>query len=97
VLQIQGQYDLNIGSACTAVSGPDYIPFYKAGQLVGLSAGMPGSAQYESLVWAQYPEPPENRKLATLSMNVLNLGHAFIVLLILFGNVAYFATRKAEG
>ena len=93
VLQIQGQYDLAIASSTTAVSGPDYIPFFKAGQLVGLAAGMPGSAQYEKLVWANSDPPPGTRKLATQAINVLNLGHAFIIVLILFGNIAYFLTK----
>ncbi len=95
VLQIQGQYDLKIASATTAVSGPDYIPFYKAEQLTGLSAGMPGSAQYELLVFPDGP-PPGERLLATQAVNVLNVGHAFIIVLILFGNVAFFLTRKVE-
>lgn len=94
VLQIQGQHNLKLGSACTAVSGPDYIPFYKAGQLVGLSAGMPGSAQYEKLVYGDEPLPEGVRLLATQAMSVLNLGHLYIVLLILIGNVAYFLTRE---
>ncbi len=95
VLQIQGQYDLTMISACTAVSAPDYIPFYKAGQLRGLSGGMPGSAQYEKLV---YPEgPPEGvRLLATQSVNVLNLGHLYIIVLILLGNVAWMLTRTRD-
>jgi len=95
VLQIQGQYDLKIISATTAVSGPDYITFYKAGQLVGLSAGMPGSAQYEKLV---YPDgPPEGVMLmGTVGVNVLNVGHLFIVLLITAGNIAFFLTRERE-
>lgn len=95
VLQIQGQYDLDIASACTAVSAPDYIPFFKAGQLVGLAGGMPGSAQYEKLV---YPDgPPEGvRLLATQAINVLNLGHLYIIGLIVLGNIAYFVTRRLE-
>jgi hypothetical protein len=92
VLQIQGQYSLRMISACTAVSGPDYIPFYKAGQLAGLSAGMPGSAQYEKLVFGD--EPPEGvRLLATQAINVLNLGHLYVIALIVAGNVAYLVTR----
>jgi hypothetical protein len=93
VLQIQGQYDLAIISSTTAVSGPDYIPFFKAGQLAGLAAGMPGAAQYEKLVWAHSEPPPGTRKLATQAINVLNLGHAFIIALILLGNIAYFLTK----
>lgn len=95
VLQIQGQYDLKIASACTAVSAPDYIPFYKAGQLVGLSGGMPGSAQYEKLVYPQGP-PDGVRLLATQAINVLNLGHLYIIGLIVLGNIAFFLTRRAE-
>ncbi len=95
VLQIQGQHNLTMISACTAVSGPDYIPFYKAGQLAGLSAGMPGSAQYEKLVWPDGP-PEGTRDLATQAVNVLNLGHLFIIVLIVLGNVAYFATRPRQ-
>lgn len=97
VLQIQGQYDLKIVSSCTAVSGPDYIPFYKSGQLVGLAAGMPGSAQYEQLVWAEAEPPPGTRKMATASMTVLNLGHLYVILLIVLGNVAYFLGKERQG
>jgi len=94
VLQIQGQYNLNMISACTAVSAPDYIAYFDAGQLTGLSGGMPGSAQYESLVFADGP-PEGARLMATPNMNVLNLGHLYIILLIIMGNIAYFITRAA--
>lgn len=95
VLQIQGQYNIRMISSTTSVSGPDYIPYYKSGQLVGLAAGMPGSAQYEKLV---YPDgPPEGQRLmATEAMNVLSLGHLFIIGVVVFGNVAFFLTRKQE-
>jgi len=95
VLQIQGQYNLNMISACTAVSAPDFIPFYKAGQLKGLSGGMPGSAQYEKLVYPDGP-PPGVRLLATQSVNVLNLGHLYIILLIVLGNVSWMLTRPRD-
>lgn len=93
VLQIQGQYSLNIASATTAVSGPEYIPFYKSGQLVGLSAGMVGSAQYEKLVFGDDP-PPGVRLMATAAVDVLNLGHLYIIGLIVVGNIAFFLTRR---
>ncbi len=96
VLQIQGQYDLKLVGSCTAVSGPDYIPFYKSGQLIGLAAGMPGSAQYETLVWEDRTPPKHVKLLATAAMDVLNLGHLFIIALIIAGNVAFFITRRVE-
>ena len=95
VLQIQGQYNLNMIGVSTAVGGPDYIPFYKSGQLKGLSMGMPGSAQYEQLVWDKKPAPGV-KLLATAAMDVLNLGHVFIIILIIMGNIAYFITRRIE-
>ena len=95
VLQIQGQYNLKMIGVCTAVGGPDYIPFYKSGQLLGLSMGMPGSAQYEKLVWDGKPKAGV-KLLATSAMDVLNLGHLFIIILIIMGNVAFFITRRVE-
>ena len=96
VLQVQGQYDLRMVGSTTAVSGPDYIPYYKAGQLVGLAAGMPASAQYEKLTFLDPQPPPEivpERLLGIEALNVLNLGHIFIVILIILGNLAFFITK----
>ncbi len=92
VLQIQGQYNLDMVSACTAVSAPDYVPFYKADQLQGLVGGMPGAAQYEKLVFPDGP-PDGVQLLATPAVNVLNLGHLYIITLIVLGNVAWVLTR----
>ena len=94
VMQIQGQYNLKMASSTTAVSGPDYIPFFKAGQLFGLAAGMPGSAQYEKLVFPDGTVPGGAKLMATASMDVLNLGHLYIMGLIFLGNVAFFLTQK---
>ena len=68
----------------------------KAGQLIGLSAGMPGSAQYEKLVFVDADPKPKvmpERLLGIEALNVLNLGHLFIVALIILGNLAFFITR----
>ncbi|HCP46301.1 MAG TPA: hypothetical protein DIU15_09680 [Deltaproteobacteria bacterium] len=96
VLQIQGQYNLEMASACTAVSAPDYIPYYQSGQLFGLSGGMPGSAQYEKLVYASVPPEKRPRLPATSGMNVLSIGHLYIIILLLLGNLAFFLTRGGE-
>jgi len=96
VLQIQGQYDLEMASACTAVSAPDYIPYYQSGQLFGLSGGMPGSAQYEKLVFADTPLDERPRLAATAGMNVLSAGHMYIIVLIFLGNLAFFLTRGGK-
>ena len=37
---VQSRWQVPMVGACTAVSGPDYVPYYSAGQLRGLAAGM---------------------------------------------------------
>jgi hypothetical protein len=95
VLQIQGQYDLKLASSTTAVSAPDYIPYYKAGQLFGLAGGIPGSAQYEKLV---FPDgaAPGIPLLGGPAYNVVSMGHIYIILLIFLGNLAYVLTRRRD-
>ena len=99
VLQVQGQHNLNMVSATTAVSAPDYLPYYGTDQLAGLSGGIPGSAQYEKLVLEKYGSDPGLINASSMgkdALNVLNLGHLVIVMLILLGNVAFFLTRNIE-
>ncbi|MDP6528780.1 MAG: hypothetical protein QF819_03955 [Gemmatimonadota bacterium] len=86
----RSQYGVRIGGACTAVSGPDYVPYYQAipKQLVGLSAGMKGAAEYELLVG----RPGE----AVGGMAAQSASHVLIIVFILFGNVMYFLRRRRE-
>jgi hypothetical protein len=85
----QGRFGLNMVASCTAVMAPDNIPYYESGQLVGLAGGMKGSADYEQLVGM-----PGS---ATRGMDAQSFGHLLIILFILLGNVAFFATRKKGG
>jgi hypothetical protein len=34
--------------------------------------------------------------MATQALDVLNLGHVYIIILIMFGNIAFFLTREEE-
>jgi len=95
VLQIQGLYNLPMIGACTAVSGPDYIPFFKSKQLLGLSMGIPGSAKYERLV-QEKDNVQSFSSSGAQSLNVLSLSHVYIILLIIVGNLSYFLTRDME-
>jgi len=81
----QGRFGLSMVAACTAVMAPDNIPYYEAGQLVGLSGGMKGSADYEQLVGV-----PGS---ATQGMDAQSFGHLLIIVFIILGNIAYFTTR----
>ena len=86
VIQVQGQYNIPMISSCTAVQITDYVPYYQAGQLLGLAGGMPGSAQYEHLVG--------RKGLATQGMLVLNYAHLFIIFAIILGNISYLLARR---
>ena len=83
---VQSRWGVNMVGACTAVSGPDYVPYYKAGQLLGLAAGMKGAAEYEKLVG----EPGS----ATSGMSAQSASHLLLIAFILFGNVMMFLNRK---
>ena len=83
---VQSRYGIRMVGACTAVSGPDYVPYYKAGQLLGLAAGMKGAAEYEKLVG--HPGS------ATTGMAAQSASHVLLIAFIFFGNVMYFRARR---
>lgn len=96
VQQVQTRYTtrgftgggLRMVSSCTAVSTTDLTPYYQAGQLLGLSGGMAGSAEYEQLVG--------KKDQAAQGNDVLNVGYGVVILAILFGNFIYFVGRSRK-
>jgi hypothetical protein len=83
---------MKVGAGVTAVSAADAYPFLQSGQLTGLLAGMKGGAEYEILVsksgYSKATMP------AVAAMDSQSLAHVVILLLVIIGNIAYFATRK---
>jgi hypothetical protein len=98
VTYAQTVFGVKIGTGITAVSAADYYPYYsKTRQFSGLLAGMKGGAEYEELVAERYPKQTAGlRRLATERMASQTTAHLAIMLLIVIGNVAYFATRKKK-
>ncbi|MCD4690690.1 hypothetical protein K8S17_04440 [bacterium] len=88
VQQVQGRFRVMLGSGTTAVGAPNFYPYVQSGQLVGLLGGLKGAAEYEILVGA----PAD----ATSGMDAQSVVHALIVVFIILGNIAYFASRRAE-
>jgi hypothetical protein len=82
---VQAPYSLRMVAACTAVSTTDLAPYFQSGQLLGLVAGLSGSAEYETLVG--------RLGTATQGADVLNVGHGVVILAILLGNGIYFWGR----
>lgn len=83
---VNAQYGIDMGAGVTAVMAPKFYAYVRAGQLVGLLGGMKGAAEYEELVDA--------RGLATAGMGAQSMVHLMIILLVIIGNVAYFAGRR---
>jgi hypothetical protein len=92
LLFAQTRYGMKVGAGVTAVSAADAYPFLQSGQLTGLLTGMKGGAEYEILVsksgYSKATMP------AVAAMDSQSLAHVVILLLVIIGNIAYFATRK---
>ena len=80
---------LPIAFGVTAVMATDYYPYIQTGQVIGQMGGLRGAAEYEVLL-------AENGITATTDkafrgMDVQSAAHIFIILLIIMGNIAFFA------
>lgn len=83
------RFHVPVGAGNTAVQAPLAYPYLDTGQLTGILGGMKGGAEFERLVGHQ--------ARATMSMTSQTMSHIFVILFIVVGNVAYFATRKQSG
>ncbi len=83
---VQNRYALRMVAVTTAVSTTDLAPYYQSRQLLGLVAGLSGSAEYEILVGKP--------SIGVAGADVLNAGHGVVILAIVLGNAAYFAGRR---
>jgi len=86
VQQVQSRYHIEVVAGCTAVSAPEYYPYFQSGQLAGLMGGLAGAAEYEILVGKP--------GTATRGMDAQSLGHLAIIAFIVLGNVLYFTSKK---
>ncbi len=82
------RFHVPVGAGNTAVQAPLVYPYLNTGQLTGLLGGMKGGAEFEKLVG--------HKARATLSMVSQTAAHIFVILFIVIGNLAYFATRGKQ-
>ncbi|MGQ9707267.1 MAG: hypothetical protein ACUVUR_00105 [bacterium] len=92
LLYAQSRYGMRVGAGVTAVSAADAYPYLQSGQLTGLLAGMKGAAEYEVLV--QKNGYSRAYMPAVAAMDSQSLAHIVIMVLVIIGNLAYFATRR---
>ncbi len=81
-------YGQRVAAGVTAVMATDYYPFLDSGQMVGLLGGMRGAAEYEVLI--------ERHDKAIRGMDSQSVIHVFIIVLVILGNIAYLAQRRAK-
>lgn len=86
-----GRYNIPLALGVTAVMATDYYTYYQSGQLFALMGGLKGAAEYEQMVGIK----GEAAK-ATLRMDIQSFAHLAIIILVILGNVAYFATREKK-
>ena len=88
--------NIPLSTGCTSIQATDILPYVKNGQIRGILAGMPGAAEYESLVEEELQKMDINSKPGKASgmMAAQSIAHVVIVLFIIFGNITYFITRK---
>ena len=81
----QNRFNITMIAGAGAVSVPEFSAYLQSGQLKGMLMGIAGCAEYEQLL--------KRPALALTFMDSQSVGHLMIVLLIVLGNVIYFASR----
>ena len=95
-------------SGCTSIQVTDVMPYVKSGQVRGILAGMPGAAEYESMVKEELqrlqkenspginPDVTVPTGKATGRMSAQSIAHLVMVLFIILGNISYFISRRMK-
>jgi hypothetical protein len=83
-----GRYGADLALGVTAVIATDYYAFLQSGQIFGMIGGLKGAAEYERLIG--------RKGAANRAMTSVSVAHVFIIIFILIGNAAFFATRKGK-
>jgi hypothetical protein len=82
---------LVVGS--TAVSVPGMMPFYAAGQIIGILNGLAGAGEFEFLVSQDYEYEYEQGP----GLDAQSVAHVIVILFVVIGNIVWVATRSKGG
>ncbi len=94
LLYAQARYGVRLGVGVTAVSAADVYPYIETGQVIGLLSGMKGASEYETLV--QKKNYSKGLLRASQGMDAQSVGHLFIMIFIIIGNVGYFLQKRSR-
>lgn len=88
--QMQAPYNKPFIAMCTATGYPSRLPFFRSGELVGITKGARGAAELEVLT--KIPGP------ATGLMSAQSAGHLLLIIFIILANLRpYLSFLKLEG
>jgi hypothetical protein len=77
---------ITMSTGTTSIQVNEVMPYVQSGQVKGILGGMPGAAEYESLIG--------QAGIGTSGMDAQSVAHLVIVAFIIFGNISFFIERK---
>lgn len=83
------RYGQQLAIGITAVMATDFYPYLQSHQLVGLINGLKGAAEYEDLLGLE-----GEKAQGKLGMAAQSFAHLLIIVLVVLGNIAYFASGR---
>ena len=84
-----GRYGVTVLGAVTAAMATTYDPYLASGQMHAMVGGLRGAAEYENLI--------EKTGGGGRGMLAQTTAHLYVILMIIVGNVVYFAERRKKG
>jgi hypothetical protein len=87
--------NIPVAGGVTAVEATLLYPYYPR-QLLGLMGGLQGAAEFEKALVDHYPRFRATSTKAVQNMGPQTIAHLVIIVLILVGNIIFFATRKKQ-
>jgi len=81
-------YKVPIGENGIAMMGSEYMPFYKAGQFVGILIGVRGGAEYERLLGYL--------GMGATACDALNVSHLLVIFAIILANIGMVAMKLTK-
>lgn len=85
-INVAGDHKRPMAAGCTSVNIPRFITYLQTGQLVGMTGGLPGAAEYEKLI--------DYMGKGREGMAPQSIAHLVIMLFIIIGNIAYIAEQR---
>ncbi len=77
---------ITMSTGTTSIQVNEVMPYVQSGQIKGILGGMPGAAEYESLIG--------QAGIGTSGMDAQSVAHIVIVAFIIFGNISFFVERR---